>query len=203
MTDLATIQELSTAGRHQECLQACQNALEVNPEETYAYKYAGKSLLALGKFDEAKQRLDKAHQLDGSDPEIAKDIGNICLNLGNKDIALGWYVKALEINNSYAPAFNNIANLKRQGGNHQEAIDLFKRAIQTDPKLFQAYVGAAASFLARRQETAQFPFWKVPMETGGTMPASLAHDSVPRTKEEGTRGRLAAQGREGGTRGKE
>ena len=40
VTDLMTIQELSAAGRHQECLQACQSAMQANPEETYAYKYA-------------------------------------------------------------------------------------------------------------------------------------------------------------------
>ena len=148
MTDLATIQELSAASRHQECLQACQNALQANPEETYAYKYAGKSLLALGQFEEAQQCLVKAHQLDGRDSEIVKDIGNTFLSLGNKDTALRWYEKALKVNNNYAPAINNLANLKRQGGNHQEAIDLFKQAIQADPQLIQAFVGAATSSLA-------------------------------------------------------
>ena len=93
MADLATIQELSAAGLHQECLQACQNALQVNPDETYVYKYAGKSLLALGQFEKAQQCLVKAHQIDGTDPEIVKDIGNIFLNLGDKDTALGWYEK--------------------------------------------------------------------------------------------------------------
>lgn len=77
MADLATIQELSAAGRHQECLQACQNALQATPEETYAYKYAGKSLLALGQLEKAQQCLAKAHQLDSTDPETIKDIGNI------------------------------------------------------------------------------------------------------------------------------
>ena len=121
VTVLAVIQHLSVAGRHQDCLQACQNALQANTEETYAYKYAGTSLLALGQFEKAQQCLVKAHQLDGSDPEIVKDIGNIYLNLGNKETALGWYEKALEINNNYAPAFSNIANLKGQRGIHQEA----------------------------------------------------------------------------------
>ena len=88
MTDLAAIQELSAAGRHQECLQACQNALQANQEETYAYKYAGKSLLALGQFEKAQQCLLKAHQLDSNDPETAKDIGNISLNLGNQNFLL-------------------------------------------------------------------------------------------------------------------
>ncbi|WP_197461561.1 tetratricopeptide repeat protein, partial [Synechococcus sp. MIT S9509] len=145
--DLATIQELSAAGRHQECLHACQNALQFNPEVTSVYKYAAKSLLALGQFEKAQQCLVKAHQLDGSDSEIIKDIGNIFLNLGNQNAALEWYEKALKINSNYAPAVSNIAIIKRQSGNTQEAIDLFKRAIQADPKYIQAYVGAAASFL--------------------------------------------------------
>ena len=59
--DLATIQKLSAAGHHQECLQSCQNALQANPEEAYAYKYAGKSLLALGQFEKA-QRLSLRSQ---------------------------------------------------------------------------------------------------------------------------------------------
>ena len=150
MTDMATIQELSAAGRHQECLQACQNALQGNPEETFAYKYAGKSLLALGQLEKAQQCLLKAHELDGNDPETAKDIGNIFLNLGNKENALQWYKKSLKINNDYAPAINNLANLKRQSGSNQEAIDLFKRAIQADPQLIQAYLGAAQSLLTLR-----------------------------------------------------
>ena len=49
-TDLVISLDLSASGRHQECLQACKNALQVNPEEAYSYKYLGKSLLALEQF---------------------------------------------------------------------------------------------------------------------------------------------------------
>ena len=130
------IQELSVAGRHQECLKACENALLGNPGETYAYKYAGKSLLALGQFERAQRYLIKAHQFDDIDPEIANEIGNMFLRIGNTNEALGWHEKALEINKCYAPAINGLANLKQKLGKKQEAIGLFKRAIQSDPKLF-------------------------------------------------------------------
>ena len=146
--DQQTIQVLSSTGRHQECLEACQQLLQNEPETPFPWKYAGKSLLVLGQFEKAQQCLIKAHHLNTSDPEIAKDIGNSFLNLGNKDTATLWYEKSLGINNNYAPAINNLANLKRQGGNNQEAVNLFKQAIQADPQLVQAYVGAAASSLA-------------------------------------------------------
>ena len=143
-----SIQDLSSTGRHQECLQTCQQLLQSEPENPLPWKYAGKSLLALGQFDKAQQCLTKAHQLDTKDPEITKDIGNIFLNLGRTKDANAWYKKSLEINNGYATAINNIANIKKQSGNNQEAVNLFKQAIQADPQLVQAYVGAAASSLA-------------------------------------------------------
>ena len=62
--DQQTIQELSSTGRHQECLQACQQLLKNELENTMPWKYAGKSLLALGQFEKAQQCLTKAHQLD-------------------------------------------------------------------------------------------------------------------------------------------
>ena len=170
MTDLEIIQEFSAAGRHQECLQTCQNYLQANQEEAYAYKYAGKSLLALGQLEKAQQCLVKAHQLDGSDPEIAKDIGNIFLNHGNTGTALGWYETALEIKIDYAPAISNIANLKRLSGKTQEAIDLFKRAIQADPKLIQAYIGAATSFLALADLDQAKSFAKKALEINSNTP---------------------------------
>ena len=98
MTTLSIIQELSATGRDQECFQACSNALSSGEKNKYIYKYAGKSLLALGQFENAQQYLFKAHQLDGMDPEIAKDIGNSFLNLSSRDIALEWFEKSLNIN---------------------------------------------------------------------------------------------------------
>ena len=146
--DKQCIQELSSAGRHQECLQACQQLLQSEAENTLPWKYAGKSLVALGQFEKAHQYLVKAHELDNQDPEILKDIGNIFLNLGCTDDAKKWYTKALEVNNKYAPAINNLADIQRQSGNNKEAADLFKQAIETDPQLIQAYLGAAVSLLA-------------------------------------------------------
>ncbi len=113
--DKEAIAKLSSNGSHQECLHACQTVIQTNPEESYAWKYAGKSLLALGQIENAKQCLITAQQLD---------------------------------QNEFAPALSNIGHLKRQSGNYQEAINLFRRAIEEDPKLIQAYIGAAASHIA-------------------------------------------------------
>ena len=145
--DQQTIQGFSSTGRHQECLQACQQLLQSESEAPFLWKYAGKSLLALGQFEKAQQCLVKAHQLDTTDQEILKDIGNTYLKLGSPGDAEGWYKKSLEIDNNYTPAINNLAELTRRSGREQEAVDLFKRAIQAVPQLIQAYLGAAQSLL--------------------------------------------------------
>ena len=75
--DSKTVQQLSASGRHQDCLQACQQLLKREPENPLPWKYAGKSLLALGQYQKSQQCLTKAHRLDKNDPEIVKDIGNI------------------------------------------------------------------------------------------------------------------------------
>ena len=108
-----TIQILSLAGQHQECLQACQQLLQREPDNPLLWKYAGKSLLALGQLEKSQQCLGKAYQLDATDPETTKDIGNAYLNIGNTENATKWYEKSLEINNHYAPAINNLASIKR------------------------------------------------------------------------------------------
>ena len=142
------IESLSIARHHQKCLQTCQKLIQSDPENPLPWKYAGKSLLALGKPKKAQQCLLKCHQLNNTDPETAKDIGNTYLSLGKADDASEWYIKSIKIDSNYAPAISNLANLKRQSGSNKEAVNLYKQAIKADPQLIQAYIGAAKSLTA-------------------------------------------------------
>ena len=130
--DQQTIQELSSTGRHQECLQDCQQLLQNEPDNPLPWKYAGKSLLALGQFEKAQQCLTKAHQLDNKDPETIKDIGNIFNALQNDAEAIRLYKAALSIDQNYAPAINNIGLIAKRQGNLISAEQLVKRACDLD-----------------------------------------------------------------------
>jgi len=141
------IQELSSTGRHQECLQACLKLLQSTSDNVIAWKGAGQSLLALGEFEKAIQHLIKAHRIDANDPETAKEIGNALLSLGRTDAAKSWYNLAIKINSNYAPAICNLGILERRDGNSKQSLNLFKRAIKADPKLTEAYLGASAILL--------------------------------------------------------
>ena len=145
MTDLAMIKELSASNRHQECLQACQKVLQVNPSEIYAYKYAGKSFIALGSFRKAQQMLAKAHQLDGSDPEIVKDIGNIFNSAQNPHEASKYYSYALKIDPFYSPAINNLGLIAKQQGDLQVAKQLLIKARDLNPTFESFHLNWAGS----------------------------------------------------------
>ena len=145
--DQKSIQDLSSTGHHQECLKACQQLLQSEPQNFTAWKLAGKSLVYLGQLDKAQRCLTYAHRLDTTDPEIINDVGNIFLNQGNRHDAARCFEKALEIDQNYAPAINGLAHIKRLSGCNKEAVDLYKQAIQIDSNLLQAYIGAATSCL--------------------------------------------------------
>ena len=150
MMDFAIIQDLSAAGRHQAwCLQACQVVLQANPEETCAYKYLGKSLLALKQFEKARQCLLKARQLDGSDPETVNDIGNIFYIYNNDSEALRHYKSALSIDQDYAPAIFNFGLIAKQYGNLGVAEQLVKWACNLDQSVANYYTNLSHMLLRR------------------------------------------------------
>ena len=126
------IHELSSTGRHQECLQACQHVIQSEPENPLPWKYAGKSLLALRQFRKAQQYLSKAHQLNNKDPEILKDIGNTFIALENDKEATKFYEAALSIDKDYAPVINNLGLIAKCKGNFAAAVELITKARDLD-----------------------------------------------------------------------
>ena len=138
--DRKHIQDLSSSRRNQECLNACQKLIQNKSDDPFAWKYAGKSLLAMGQIEEAKQYLTKAHQLNSNDPEIIKDIGNIYNILHNEVEAIRLYKAAISIDNGYAPAINNLGLIAKRQGNLKNAKQLVKRACDLDPSYAPYYM---------------------------------------------------------------
>lgn len=140
MTGLEEIQELSRAGNHHNCIEACHASLKVNSHVAFPYKYAGISFLALGDLRKAYQYLLKSHQIDPMDPEIIKDIGNIFYATKDYEEAAKFYNNSIKIDSSYAPAFNNLGLIFKEFGDLNEALRLVKIAINLSSKTFSFYI---------------------------------------------------------------
>lgn len=145
--DPKAIKQLSASSQHQECINACQSYLSIHPESSFHYKYAGKSLIALGKYLEARDYLARANELNADDPETSKEIGNTYLRLHDTPNALKWYLNSLKINPGYPPALCNIAFIYKRDGRLIEAENLFMQAIDSDPTTSHAYVGLSQIYL--------------------------------------------------------
>ena len=145
--DFNTIQNHSSKGRHQSCIQACQKLIQIDPQNPLPWLFAGKSFLALAKFQNAEYYLLQAHHLDKNNPETIKLIGRLILVLSGQDKATSNFKSVLTKDINNVSFINNIAISNRQSGNIKEAIDLFTRVLDIDPQMTSAHVGIAASFL--------------------------------------------------------
>ena len=117
-----SIKQLFSNGLHEECLQICQRLLRSEPENVVAWKYSGKSYLALGQLKQSHQCLLKAHEIDDNDPEIIQYIGDIFLKTGKSDDAMAWFERAIKIDSNHCPTIYTLANLKSHVGHNQEAF---------------------------------------------------------------------------------
>ena len=131
--DQKSIENLASVGRHQECLQACEQLLQTNAECPFLWKFAGKSLLALGQFEKAQHYLTKALQLDQIDKIIPFNLGLCLLRIGSNIDAVEAFKLAVKLDDSFLPAWGNIGSALINEGMHREALPATLKVIELDP----------------------------------------------------------------------
>ncbi|MGD9779610.1 tetratricopeptide repeat protein, partial [Methanomethylovorans sp.] len=88
---------LNALGRYEEALQACDKAIEIDPNYLYAWSHKGFALYGLGRYDEALQAYDKCIELDPLNALSWYNKGVILEALGRYDEAQVCYDKAEEL----------------------------------------------------------------------------------------------------------
>lgn len=105
-------------------------------------------LLDKAEVDNAKALLLEALRKDSNNHEA---YNNLALILINEDLekAERCLKKAIYIKDDYTDAIYNLANIYKQKGLYNDAITLYKRALQTNPFLYQAYYNIANIYLEK------------------------------------------------------
>jgi tetratricopeptide (TPR) repeat protein len=125
--------------RYEEELEACEKAIELDPDYALAYHNKGVALVGLKRYEEELEACEKAIELD---PDLA-------LAYYNKGFALGELKryeeeleaceKAIELDPDLALAYNSkgsaLINLNRP----EEALEVLEKAIELDPNDAMAY----------------------------------------------------------------
>ena len=121
-------------GKYQQSLENRKKALEVNPQNAYAWHGLGNVYHDLRRYDEAITAYRQALQLDPQFAAPWNGLGLVYEDQGQYDQAIHHYTRALEIDPAYKWAYANIGNCHRKQSRYDEAITAYRQALQLDPQ---------------------------------------------------------------------
>lgn len=128
-------------------IEANRNAIQVNPEDFFAYYNLARAHQYQGNFQEAALALQKAVLLNPTDPYGQHSLGEIFLKLDQSEEARLCFLRALAQNTDFLPAYFSLARLLIQQGQLEESIPKLKKVIQLQPTFHHAYKYLAEVYL--------------------------------------------------------
>lgn len=148
---------LSNLKRHKEAIQACDQALAIDQNNAWAWRYRVSLLCELKCYEEAIQACDRALAIDQNDAATWNDKGNTLYHLKRYEEAIQACDRALAIDQNYARAWNNKGNALRDLKRDEDAIQAYDRALAIDQNYVAAWnnKGLALGDLKRYEEAIQ------------------------------------------------
>ncbi len=124
--------------------QACQAALQLNPQLPEAYKILGDAQQKQGQFASAIGYYGKAIAIQPDYPEAYANLGTLYAQQKQWQQALDYYQKALELQPNFAGVYQHLARVWQNLGQPQKAQQMLAQAQQiasptpnTAPELFK------------------------------------------------------------------
>jgi serine/threonine-protein kinase len=124
-------------------------AIRLDPEGVYAYRYYGNLLKASGRFDSAMTVIRRAERLEPLSPGRINSVALMYTTLGRYDLAIQEAKKALEMDPNYADAFLAIGNALLARRKPADAIAEFSRAPKMGNRM-QSGIASAEAMLGHR-----------------------------------------------------
>ncbi|VVB69427.1 Photosystem I assembly protein Ycf3 [uncultured archaeon] len=116
--------------KHEDALNAFNNALNINKSYAVAWAGKGSALRHMGNYSEALQAYDKALELNPEYIRVWIGRGSALLGMGNYSGALQSYEKAIKLDPMDANAWNAKAWLLYKRGQYDQAIESAAWAIE-------------------------------------------------------------------------
>jgi len=124
---------------YDKAIEAYQKAIEINPNNAWAYNNMGLCFYHKKEYDKAIEAYQKAIELD---PNYARAYNNMGLCFYHKkeyDKAIEAYQKAIELDPNYAKAYNNMGLCFYHKKEYDKAIKAYQKAIELVPNYARAY----------------------------------------------------------------
>ena len=126
-------------GEYQEAMARYGRAIELNPQDAYAYNNRGVAKNALGDHQGAIADFDNAIERNSQFAHAYNNRGVAKSDSGDHQGAVADFDKAIELDPEYAEAYNNRGITKYHFGQCLEAIADYDNAIELNPQHAGAY----------------------------------------------------------------
>jgi tetratricopeptide (TPR) repeat protein len=146
-----------TLGRHDEAVQAYQNALTLQPDLIEAHNNVGNVLLAQGRYDLAIASFQKVLAAKPFFADAHNNLGIVYHNLNRFDEAITSFRRALAVDLNHPKATTNLGVSLYFAGRAAEAVVVLRQAIVLQPNDARSHenLGTALSELGKHEEAAQ------------------------------------------------
>ena len=121
-----------------EAIAACKNALNLDSQNTDAYKILGNILKITGRKAEALGIYAKALEINPNSAAIYANLGSFHAEQKNWQQALDYYQQAVIIDPNLAGAYRNLARVWEELGNTEQALECLCQAVNLEPEKFSA-----------------------------------------------------------------
>ncbi len=133
-------------GAHDRAIANFTRALEIDPNDGYAYALRGMAWYKKGDYDRAIGDFTEALEIDPRDADIFVSRGNAWDNKGDHYRAIADYNNAIELDPSCVRAYTERGAAYARNGDYERAIRDFNTAIILDPNNASAYRKRGTAF---------------------------------------------------------
>ncbi|MEA5539153.1 tetratricopeptide repeat protein [Limnoraphis robusta Tam1] len=115
-------------------IEACQEALKIQPNTAVAYKILGEIEQALGHRESAQGLYKKAIEFGWKDAEIYLNLGTLCAQQQNWKDSIKYYQESIKINPKSAVVYHNLSKVWKQLNKPLEMAGCLYEAYSLEPE---------------------------------------------------------------------
>ena len=120
----------SSMGNNEEAIEAYKQAIQLAPEQIFAWNNLGNLCTKIGRNDEALVAFQKAIGCNQKDPIAWNGLGNMYQKIGYLDDAITAYRKSIQYMPSFAQPWNGLGDTYVSVGRLEDAINAYQQATQ-------------------------------------------------------------------------
>jgi tetratricopeptide (TPR) repeat protein len=133
----------TSLGKNEDAIDAYKQAIELAPDQIFAWNNLGNLCLQIGRNDEALIAFQKAIEQNPSDPMAWNGMGNVYAQSEYIDDAIASYRKSIELVPLLSHPWNGLGSVYAHSGRTREAMVAYRKAIELNDHFTLPWLGLA------------------------------------------------------------